>query len=127
MSAMQLRLSDRTFVRFLIAGVLNTLFGFAAYSLAILAGLEIWLALLAGVAAGLVFNFVTTGGYVFRDLSPSRFPKFVACYILVYLANFGLIKLLAPWVPHPILAQAIVTFPAALASYWLMSRWVFRT
>ncbi len=126
MSTMQLRLTDRTFVRFLIAGMLNTLFGFLAYSLAILSGLEVWLALLAGVAAGIVFNFVTTGGYVFRDLSLRRFPKFFASYILVYLANFGLIKLLAPWIPHPITAQAIVTLPAALASYWLMSRWVFR-
>ena len=113
-------------MRFLAAGALNTLFGFVAYTLAILADAAVWVALLSGNLAGVAFNFVTTGGYVFRDLSLKRLPKFLLTYLLIYLVNLGLINLLSPWISNLILAQAIVTLPLALASYLLMARFVFR-
>lgn len=120
------QLRGNIFMRFLVAGAVNTLFGFVVYSLTILAGAAVWLALLAGILAGVAFNFVTTGGYVFRDLSPRRFPRFLLAYLLIYLVNLGLITLLSPWISNVILAQAIVTLPMALASYLLMARFVFR-
>ncbi|MCY1165166.1 GtrA-like protein [compost metagenome] len=118
-------LKDNRFARFLLAGGVNTLFGFAVYSGTILAGGPIWLALLAGILAGIAFNFLTTGGYVFRDLSSRRFPRFLLAYLLIYLVNLGLIALLSRWIIHPILAQAIITAPIAIASYLLMARFVF--
>lgn len=116
-----------TFVRFLIAGGVNTLFGFLVYSLAILSGLQIWQALLAGTVAGLGFNFVTTGGYVFRDLTVRRFFRFAGAYALIYLINLGLALLLSGWMDSAILIQAIITIPMALGSYLLMSKFVFET
>lgn len=112
-------------MRFLIAGGVNTLFGFAVYSLSIVAGMAVWLALLVGMLLGTVFNFFTTGGYVFRELSPARFPRFVICYLLVYGINFMLIELVATWLSSKILTQAILVFPMALLSYFLMARFVF--
>jgi putative flippase GtrA len=120
------QLRGNTFMRFLLAGAVNTLFGFVVYSLTIVAGAAVWLALLAGILAGVAFNFVTTGGYVFRDLSPRRFPRFLLAYLLIYLVNLGLITLLSPWISNVILAQAIVTLPMALSSYLLLARLVFR-
>ena len=46
------QLRGNTFMRFLVAGAANTLFGFVVYSLTILAGAAVWLALLAGIFAG---------------------------------------------------------------------------
>lgn len=116
--------SDR-FTRFLVAGGVNTLFGFVAYSLFIVAGTAVWLALLAGMLLGTVFNFFTTGGYVFRKLSPARFPRFVICYLLIYGINFMSIELISIWLSNKILTQAILVFPMALLSYFLMVRFVF--
>ena len=113
-------------MRFLIAGAVNTLFGFVVYSVAILAAAAVWLALLVATFAGMAFNFVTTGGYVFKDLSLKRLPRFLGAYLIIYLANLGLITLLSTWVSDVILAQAIVTLPMALGSYLLMARYVFR-
>ena len=113
------------FIRFLVAGGVNTLFGFAVYSACILAGLSVWLSLLTGMLAGTVFNFFTTGGYAFRQLSLGRFPRFVACYLFIYGLNLVLIDMLSAWMDSKIVAQAIITIPMALLSYYLMSRWVF--
>lgn len=113
------------FIRFLIAGGVNTLFGFSVYSVCIVAGIALWLALLVGMLAGTVFNFFTTGGYVFRELSLARFPRFVICYLVVYGINLGLLEFLSMWFSDKILPQAIITFPMAVLSYFLMVKFVF--
>ncbi len=113
------------FLRFLVAGGVNTLFGFVAYSLLTVTGMEVWLALLVGMLLGTVFNFFTTGGYVFRELLAARFPRFVLCYLLIYFINLELIELIIPLLGNKILAQAILVFPMAILSYFLMARFVF--
>lgn len=113
------------FLRFLIAGAANTLFGFTVYSISLLAGAAVWLALLAGMLSGTLFNFITTGGYAFRRLSLAYFPRFLACYLAVYGLNMLLLDGLTTWTRSYILSQAIVTAPLALLSYFLMSRFVF--
>lgn len=111
--------------RFIAAGALNTLFGFAIYSAAILWGLPVWTALLVANVAGLGFNFVTTGGYAFRSLLLSRFPRFAAAYLGLYLLNWGLIHGLQSWISGAIMAQALLTLPLAALSYLVLSRLVF--
>lgn len=120
-----LSLRKYRFMRYLVAGGINTLFGFSVYSICIVTGVAVWLALLAGMLSGTVFNFFTTGGYVFRELLLARFPRFVTCYLLVYGINFMLIELISIWLSSKILSQAILTFPLALLSYFLMGRFVF--
>ena len=113
------------FLRFLAAGALNTLFGFAIYSAAILLGMPVWAALLVANVAGIGFNFLTTGGYAFRSLLLSRLPRFAMAYLGLYLLNWGLIHWLQPWVLGAIEAQALLALPLALLSYAIMVRLVF--
>jgi len=80
---------------------------------------------LVGTISGTVFNFITTGGYVFRELSLTRFPRFVVCYVLVYGMNLVLLEALSVWLSNKIIAQAILILPMALLSYVLMARFVF--
>lgn len=117
--------SSNTFVRFLIAGGINTLFGFMVYAAAIGFAAPAWLALLIGNIAGIAFNFFTTGGYVFRQLSASRLPRFVLCYLLTYVANLALLQLLVAWTGSKLLSQLALTLPVAVLSYTLMARIVF--
>lgn len=114
------------FVRFLLAGLANTVFGLAVYSAAVHFGLATWAALLAGILAGLAFNFVTLGGYAFRDLSLQRLPRFVACYGATYLVNLGALHLLHSYIADLIVCQVILTPPMAVFSYLCLSRFVFR-
>jgi putative flippase GtrA len=118
-------LRENRFLRFIVAGGVNTLFGYAVYGAAIVLGMPVWAALLIGMVAGTVFNFFTTGGYAFRQLALRRYPRFVACYLLVYAANLASIAALSTWIADKLLAQAVLLVPLALFSYVLMARLVF--
>lgn len=118
-------LRNHGYLRFLIVGGVNTAFGFVLYSLGILAGLQVWVALMLGNVAGTVFSFYTTGSYVFRELSLSRFPRFIVCYLVVYLVNLAALGAIAPWLGDKILAQAVLALPMAGLSYFILLRLVF--
>jgi len=113
------------FLRFLIAGSFNTLFGLAAYSLLILAQAPPWLALLLGLIAAVLFNFFTISAYAFRDLALKRLPRFILAYAIIYLTNLCCLQGLRTWIAHPILAQLVLTPPMSLLSYALMKGLVF--
>ncbi len=112
-------------LRFIIAGVVNSIFGFLVYSVTIYLFSRVWLGLVAGICAGIIFNFFTTGGFVFRDTSRQRIPRFFACYLLIYGLNFALLELTMPLLHGPIVAQALLTPIIALFSYLLLTRFVF--
>ena len=113
------------FIRFLLAGSLNTIFGFIIYSLAISLGLPIWGSLLGANIAGVAFNFLTTGYYAFRSLLFAHFSRFAAAYTCIYLSNCLLISILIRWGLAPMLAQAILTPGMVLFSYFLLTKFVF--
>ena len=119
-------LAQRQFLRFLVAGGVNTLFGFGINIGAMLAGAPVWLAMLSGTLAGIAFNFFTHGGYAFRDLSARRLPRYLLGYAVVYaiaLAGFHALNL---FVPGPVTCQVLLVAPMTLLSYLIMSRFVFR-
>lgn len=124
-SRIAVMLRNNEILRFIVAGVLNTFFGYAVYSLAIILGAAAWMALLTGMLLGTIFNFFTTGGYAFRQLSKERYPRFVACYLLVYGVNLLLIEALSLWISNKLVSQALLLLPLAVLSYVLMSRLVF--
>lgn len=114
------------FVRFIIVGGVNTLYGFIIYSALILACVPVWGALACSTLSGVLFNFITTSGYVFRASSWSRLPQFFVTYVLIFCGNLGLINGLAIVVGNAILAQGILAPLMAILSYTIMKKWVFR-
>lgn len=117
--------SSRIF-RFLVAGGLNTLFGLVVYTVLALTKLPTWAVLVATNAVGVVFNFITTGGLVFRDLGLARIPRFILCYAGVVLTYWLLIDRLSPLAGGRIGAMMIVILPMTVATYFVQSRFVFR-
>lgn len=112
-------------MRFLIAGLVNTVFGFAVYSVCILAGASLWLALMIGMMTGMAFNFFTTGKYVFRNFGLDRVPRFVLSYLLIYGVNLKSLEWLSLLLDDKILSQAVLVLPVAIFSYLLMAHFVF--
>ncbi|TBR36492.1 MULTISPECIES: GtrA family protein [Dyella] len=113
------------FIRFVLVGGLNTLFGFTVYALFVVAHSPTWVALIGGNLAGIVFNFLTTGHFVFLDVSRRRLPRFVAAYLLTYAMNLVLIAWLNKLTYNAIVSQAILTPFMAVVSYVLLSKLVF--
>ena len=119
------RLGQHRALRYVVAGGANALFGFTTYSVAIVLGLPVWSALVVANVAGIAFNFVTMGRYVFQNLVLARFPRFLACYAFVYSVNLAAMEQLSAWIPGKIIGQAILTLPMAVLSYILLRRFVF--
>lgn len=119
-------LLSHTPVRFVMAGAVNTLFGLGVYSTLALTFLPTWAVLVLTNLLGIGFNFVTTGGLVFRDLGLDRLPRFVLCYGLVVLLYWVVITVLSPVAGGRIGAMAVVIVPMTILTYLLQSRFVFR-
>ncbi|MGB0660314.1 MAG: GtrA family protein [Mangrovicoccus sp.] len=76
----------RRLLRFLVVGVLNTVFGYAVFALLLALGLPPQPALILAFASGVAWNYHTHARLVFAAGGQGRF----APYGLVYLALYGL-------------------------------------
>ena len=114
----------RRFALFLVAGAINTCFGYAAFSALILLGARPPLAVFASTVAGILFNFRSLG-MVFGDRGSRRFVRFVAVYAVLFAINVALLRALAAGGLGPLVAQALALPPLAILSFLLMRGIVF--
>lgn len=128
MSRLQLlaRIKQHRFLKFLAVGGINTLFGFITYSALALSDLSTFIVLLISTLIGISFNFFTTGGLVFRDLSFHRIPRFIIVAIVIFLSNLELIECLSPFYVGRIEAMAIIIVPMTILNYFLLVWFVYK-
>jgi putative flippase GtrA len=126
LSARMHSLLRRPFLRFLGVGVLNTVFGYSLFALFIYCGLVYPLAVLLATCAGIVFNFRTLGGLVFRQPDTSLFWRFVVVYLIIYVLNVLLLKIGTYFLQNIYINGAIGLPLTALTAYLLNKHMVFQ-
>jgi putative flippase GtrA len=121
------KILDNSFLRFMLTGGLNTVFGYLIFSLFVyLTGKPSLSVILANIV-GVLFNFKTYGKFVFKSKDNSRIYRFAGVYLFVTVAQISSLKLLAQiGITNPYAGAAIVTLPIAAASFILMRKFVFR-
>lgn len=113
------------FLRFLVAGFVNTLFGYGVFCLTFwLSGRPI-LALAIATILGTLFNFFTIGNLVFRRAKAHLLLRFVATYALVFLCNAAALLSIERLGGAPALAQAGILPFVVVLSYFLNKNFVF--
>ena len=117
---------DARFVRFLLVGGLNTMFGYSVFSLCIFLGCHYILASFISTVAGMLFNFKTTGLLVFRNTNNSLIFQFAGVYMFVYGVNVLFLKLLDGITVNAYVSGAIAVVPVALLSFFLLKKIVFK-
>lgn len=95
--------SPRRFLRFVLVGGVNAIFGYGVYGLALYAGLALPVSLALANVAGILFNFVTSGRFVWDDRDLRKFPRFVAAYGLAWVVGTLLIALVSSLGPARLL------------------------
>lgn len=115
----------RPFLRFLIVGGLNTLFGYGVFALFIVIGLHYAVAALLGTILGILFNFKTYGTLVFASRDNRLIGRFFGVYAITYVIAIGVLKLFKYLGVHVLVTSAAMTLPMAYLSYQLNRRWVF--
>jgi putative flippase GtrA len=114
------------FLRFLVVGGVNTLFGYIIYAAFILLNVHYSLAALFSTILGVIFNFFTTGRIVFNNRSSNVILRFFGVYAVYYVLNVSLLKLLTTHGLNSLVSGAITALPLATISYFLNRTFVFR-
>ena len=117
---------SKTFIRFLMVGIVNTLFGYSLFVVLIYVGLHYTIAVFLGTVLGVLFNFKTTGKLVFKSQDNRLLWKFFGVYTVVYVLNILGLYCLDKISIDAYRAGAILILPMALVSFWLNKRFVFR-
>lgn len=105
---------DNCFIRFVLVGIVNTMFGVGMYCLLLFLGCSYWWAVLGANIFGVLFNFKTTGTLVFENKNNRLLFRFILSYIVVYffnvffvrslIENFSIDKYLAGIIVMPFMA-----------------------
>lgn len=115
------------FLRFLVVGAVNTLFGYAVFAGLILAGVPPMPALVATYIVGVLFNFFTTRRFVFAAPGHgAALARFVVAYVVIYFFNLALYTVFDHAGLSPLVAQALCVPVVAVFSFLLFKFQVFR-
>jgi putative flippase GtrA len=120
------------FARFVLVGVLNTLFSYFLYGSIILIGLNYKYAVLLATILGVLFNFQTTGKLVFGSQNNKLIFRFVLVYVVTFLLNVEALRIVdaidigIEQKTKMLIAGAILVLPMAVISFILMKLFVFR-
>lgn len=117
---------DWLFVKFIFVGILNTLFGYAAFALLLFFGLHYSLSVILSTIAGIAFNFKTTGTLVFKNNNNKLIFKFIAVYALTCIIGIIILRLAKISNINLYLAGFASTGLCAVISFLLNKNWVFK-
>jgi len=113
------------FLRFLVVGVINTVFAYCMFALLSWLGLRYQLAIGLATVVGVAFNFQSTGRLVFGKAPLDRFLRFVGVYVFLYGLNVGAVAVLLHQGLNVYLANALAVVPLAMLAFLLQRRFVF--
>jgi putative flippase GtrA len=116
--------------RFIITGLVNTVFAYLVYAAAILAyDLPYFWAVVWSYLVGVPFSYLTFRAFVFTegDRSFRTFRKFLRTYVALFIANVILMFMLVTlWGWDSLLAQAVVIPVCAALSFVINRVFVFK-
>lgn len=82
------------FIRFVLVGIVNTIFGLSMYTLCLYVGMPYQVATFVSTVLGVLFNFKSTGVIVFGSHDNHLIWRFVLFYAVVYVIQIFIIKIL---------------------------------
>ena len=118
-------ISTKQFIKFLIVGGINTLFGYGLFALFIFLGFHYAMASFLATVLGILFNFKTTGVLVFQNKVNRLLFRFFGVYGVVFVINVLMLKVLGNVGFDMYIAGALVIVPLAVLSFVLNKLFVF--
>jgi putative flippase GtrA len=120
-------MKNKKFIKFILVGILNTIFGYGLFSFFIFLGLHYPTAVFLSTIIGVLFNFKTIGKLVFNNHNNSLIFRFVFVYTLIYGLNVsGLWALQRIGYNNMYINGFILLAPLALISFALNKKFVFK-
>lgn len=114
------------FLLFLFVGGINTVFGYGIFALFIFCGMHYIIATLLATVMGILFNFKSTGGIVFKNKDNGLIFRFFSVYAITFILNVLFLKFALYSNFNIYIASFAITIPMAFVSYLLQRNLVFR-
>jgi putative flippase GtrA len=114
----------RRFVRFIVVGGLNTMVGYGIFAGLIFVGIPFQGAIVIATVLGVLFNYLSTGGIVFRDRT-GQLPRFIAVYVVQTGLNVAGVTALKYAGINPLIGGFIVLPFLVVFTFLAMRRFVF--
>jgi putative flippase GtrA len=116
---------DNRFIRFLLVGVLNTIFGYSVFAFFIFINVHYAVAALFSTICGILFNFKTTGRLVFGSRDNSLLVRFFGVYGVTYVLGVLCLRVSTAYQWNILIVAAVLMPPMAVVSYTLNRVFVF--
>jgi putative flippase GtrA len=116
----------KRFARFVIVGGVNTLVGYSLFTFFVFLDMHYSLALFCSTVLGVLFNFKTTGRYVFKNSDNTLIIRFFGTYAVTYMLNLLFLKILIQAGCSTYLSGFLMLLPITIITFILNSRFVFR-
>ena len=113
-------------IRFLFAGVVNTVVGLVVYATLLYLELDYVNALLATVTAAFVFNLASYAVAFRSSLSLGVTARFLAVFAILFVFNLILLRVFLSQGYGPMLGQVFAAPFVAVLSFLLLDSFVFR-
>lgn len=110
-------------VRYYVAGLANTIFGFGIFSCFIYIGFNLFISQLFAHAIGTAFNFLTYGKFAFK--SDAKIINFIISYVLNYAIGFASLYAVSLYISSPYLAGLISTIFVSILNYFVLKNFVY--
>ena len=125
-TVLSLIIRHQRLVRFLLVGVVNTIFGYSVFALLYVLTHHHNFSVVVATIIGIVFNFFTTGRIVFGNKSWRALLPFVMAYGIALGLNLIVLNLLLAAGVSALIGQAISLPVVVIVSYLINARFVFR-
>jgi putative flippase GtrA len=117
---------DYIFIKFILVGILNTIFGYSLFAILLYTGLHYTLAVILSTIIGILFNFKTIGILVFKNKNNKLIFKFFAVYATTCSIGIIILRIAELLEQNLYFSGIISTGICAIISYLLNKKWVFK-
>ncbi len=117
---------DLLFIKFILVGILNTLFGYFIFACLLFCGLHYAVAVVLGTIIAILFNFKTTGKIVFKNNDNKLIFRFITLYAMISIVNIGFLKIAKILDINLYIAAFFLTGFMAIISFLVNKNWVFK-
>jgi len=120
-----IKLINNQFIKFCIVGVINTLFSYTMFALFITLRINYSISLLLATVCGILFNYRSTGKYVFNHRGNSLLFKFFILYLALYIINLINLKILNYFIQNFYISGVISVIFSAIISFFCNRKFIF--
>ena len=119
-------MNHKQLIKFILAGILNTLVYYVLYSGFLFVNFDYRLSVLFATMIGVLFSFKTFGKYVFNNQNKKLLYKFIFIYIILYLVNIAIISIFEIFILNYYISGLLATLCCAILSFGLNKWYVFK-